>query len=325
MRAMICNQYGIEFPLSLTEIPEPEPGRGQVKIRVRAAGVSFADTLMMQNRHQNKHQLPFAPGMEVAGEIVATGGDVTGLNIGQRVMALVYDGGYADYAIAEKADVFPLPGALDDASAVALGSTYLTSHASLRWTAQVTAGETVLILGASGGVGLAAVEICKEIGARVIACASSTEKLAIARKHGADSIINYAEEEIKDRVAALKPEGVDVIFDPVGGDLADAALSALDWGGRYLIIGFAAGKIPAFPANRLLVKNRAVLGFVLMYFRRRQIEQLHASWKELLDWFLDGRIRPHIFHTLPLDQANRAIEMVHGRSVIGKIVLSVAK
>ena len=322
MRAVVCAAFGDPEGLALGELPEPVPGEGEVLIEVGAAGVSFADTLMIRDLHQNKHDLPFAPGMEVAGRIVAAGPGVDGVAVGDRAMALVYDGGYAARVKAKASEIYPIQdNRVTDAMAAALCSVYLTAHPALAHEARLQAGETLLVLGAAGGVGLAAVEVAKAMGARVIAAAGGPEKTAMAAAHGADAVIDYRSADLRAEALRLSDGGVDVVFDPVAGDLYEPSFRALDWGGRYLTIGYAGGAIPKIPANLLLVKNRAALGFALMHYRRNRAGLLRQSAETLLGWAAEGVIRPEVAAELPLDEAATAMRAIMDRKAIGKYVL----
>ena len=324
MRAIVCAAFGEPETLTVGDLPAPAAGAGEVLIDVTAAGVSFADTLMIRDMHQNKHPLPFAPGMEVAGRIAATGAGVTDFKPGDRVMALVYDGGYATQAKAAATETFPLPEGVSDAAAAALCSVYLTAHCALAFEARLQPGETLLVLGAAGGVGLAAVEVGKALGATVIAAAGGAEKTAVATAHGADAVIDYRTEDLRQRALDLSGAGVDVVFDPVAGDYYEPSFRALDWGGRYLTIGYAGGAIPKIPANLLLVKNRAALGFALMHYRRRHTALLRQSADTLLAWAAAGVVRPRIAADMPLADAPTAMGAVMDRKAIGKYVLTVS-
>lgn len=323
MRAIVCAEFGPPERLTLGELPEPVPEAGEVLIDVAAAGVSFADTLMIRDLHQNKHALPFAPGMEVAGRVAAVGAGVAGLRVGDRAMALVYDGGYAARAKALATETFPVPDGVTDVAAAALCSVYLTAHCALAFEARLAAGETLLVLGAAGGVGLAAVQVGKALGAKVIAAAGGAEKCAAATASGADAVVDYGAEDLRERALALSDGGVDVVFDPVAGDYYEPSFRALDWGGRYLTIGYAGGAIPKIPANLLLVKNRAALGFALMHYRRRRTDLLRRSAETLLDWTAAGAVRPHIAAELPLGEAGAAMRALMDRKAIGKYVLGI--
>ncbi len=323
MRAVVCSEFGEPEKLNVGELAVPLPGPGEILINVAAAAISFADTLMIRDMHQNKHDLPFAPGMEVAGTIAALGSDIAGFSVGQRVMALVYDGGYAEQAKALAIETFAMPEGVCYASAAALCSVYLTAHCALAFDARLAAGETLLVLGAAGGVGLAAVEVGKALGAKVIAAAGGPEKAAAATAHGADRVIDYRSEDLRARAIELSNGGVDVVFDPVAGDYYEPSFRSLDWGGRYLTIGFAGGAIPKIPANLLLVKNRAALGFALMHYRRHKHDLLQQSGATLLNWAAEGVINPHICETTGLEGAPEAMRAVMDRKAIGKYVLTV--
>ena len=324
MRALICREFGPPEGLSLGELPAPRPGKGEVLIAVAAAGVSFADTLMIRDLHQNKHALPFAAGMEVGGQIMARGDGVKGLSVGDRVMALVYDGGYAEQAVAPAAETFRIPDSMPEATAAAMCGAYLTSHGALVWQARTQPGETVLVLGAAGGVGLAAVEVAKALGATVIAAASCDEKLAAAKAHGADHGINYAKEDLRSAALTLtRGNGVDVAYDPVAGDLYEPAFRSLGWGGRYLTIGYAGGAIPKIPANQLLVKNRSALGFALFYYRKRRPDLLAKSAADLMRWFEEGKLDPEISARFTLADGATALRRIMDREAVGRLVIEI--
>lgn len=321
MLALVCSGWGGPETLQLADLPDPQPGPGQVLLRVSAAALNYADLIMIRGHYQTRPAFPFAPGLEAAGEVVACGAGVDGIAPGQRVMALLDHSGFAEFAIADADVCFPVPDGMSDEIAAAFLIAYASSHVALRWQARLEGGETLLVLGAAGGVGLTAVEIGKAMGARVIAAASSGEKLELARRHGADELINYADRPLKETVLELtEAAGADVCFDPVGGDLFDGALSALGWGGRYLHVGFVGG-VPQVPANRLLVKHRSAMGSSLRYFRQRRPEQLRASVAELLAWWGDGLLRPEISAVYGLDAAAEAMTALAARKVAGKIVV----
>ena len=262
-----------------------------------------------------------SPGLETAGVVAACGQQVTRLKPGDRVMAILAYGGLAEMAVAPEAETFPIPAVMSFEEAGAFPVAYISSHVAIRWQGHLEPGETMLVLGAAGGVGLTAVEIGKAMGARVIAAASTAEKLAVARERGADDLVNYSTEKLTDRVMALTDgKGADVCFDPVGGDLFDAALSALGWGGRILIVGFVGG-VQQIPANRLLVKNRAALGTSLRYFRWYAPDKLRRSVEELLGWYEEGKLKPCISHRLPLEKSVEAIRLLTDRRAYGKIVV----
>jgi NADPH2:quinone reductase len=321
MRALICRQWGDIDGLELGEMPVPQPAADEVLIRVKATAVNYADAIMVAGKYQTRPPLPFSPGLETAGIVEACGRDVSGFKPGDRVMAILAYGGLAEYAVAPAAETFRIPEGMDWVEAGAFPVAYISSHVAIRWQGRLEPGETMLVLGAAGGVGLTAVEIGKAMGARVIAAASTAEKLAVAVEHGADATINYATEKLTERVMALSADkGVDVCFDPVGGDLFDAALSSLAWGGRILLVGFVGG-IPQIPANRLLVKHRAALGSSLRYFRWHAPDKLRRSVDELLQWHGEGKLKPCITHRFPLADSVAALRLLTGRQAFGKIVV----
>ena len=323
MRAVLCHAWGEVEDLRLGDAPPPIPADGEVVLAVRAAGINYADALMVAGRYQTKPPLPFSPGLEAAGIVAACGDGVTRFRPGDRVMAILAHGGLAELAVAPEAETFPIPDRMSFEEAGAFPIAYISSHVALRWQARLQPGETLLVLGAAGGVGLTAVEIGKAMGARVIAAASTAEKLAVAGERGADELVNYATEKLTDRVMTLTDgKGADVCFDPVGGDLFDAALSSLGWGGRILLIGFVAG-VPQIPANRLLVKHRAALGSSLRYFRWHAPDKLVRSVEELVQWYGEGRLRPLVTHRLPLERSVEAIRLLTDRKAHGKVVVVV--
>jgi NADPH2:quinone reductase len=294
-----------------------------VLIDVEATPVNFADTIMVRGQYQTKPDFPFSPGLETAGVVARCGAGVSGLRPGARVMAILAYGGMAEQAVARAEEVWPIPEGMGFEEASVFPLSYLSSHVALRWQGRLEAGETLLVLGAAGGVGLAAVEIGKAMGARVIAAASSEERLTAARSHGADETIDYRAAGLKAQVEALTGgRGVDLCFDPVGGSLFDAALSSLAWGGRILLVGFVGG-IPQIPANRLLVKHRAALGSSLRYFRVHAPDRLQRSMAELLAWYGEGRLKPLISARYPLEGAVEALESLTDRRAIGKVVVCV--
>ena len=323
MRAVLCHAWGAVEGLQLGDAPPPIPAGGEVVIGVRAVGINYADAIMVAGRYQTKPPLPFSPGLEAAGIVAACGDRVTRFKPGDRVMALLAHGGLAELAVAPEAETFAIPDGMSFEEAGAFPVAYISSHVALRWQARLEPGETLLVLGAAGGVGLTAVEIGKAMGARVIAAASTAEKLAVAQERGADDVVNYAAEKLTDRVMALTDgKGADVCFDPVGGDLFDSALSSLGWGGRILLIGFVAG-VPQIPANRLLVKHRAALGSSLRYFRWHAPAKLLRSVEELVQWYGEGKLRPLVTHRLPLERSVEAIRLLMDRKAHGKVVVVV--
>jgi len=322
MRAMLCHAWGPVENLKLGDAAAPVPADGEVAIAVKAVGINYADAIMVAGNYQTKPPLPFSPGLEAAGIVAACGARVTRFKPGDRVMAILAHGGLAELAVAPEAETFAIPGRMSFEDAGAFPVAYISSHVALRWQGRLEPAETLLVLGAAGGVGLTAVEIGKAMGARVIAAASTPEKLAVARERGADDVVNYSTENLTDRVMALTDgKGADVCFDPVGGDLFDAALSSLGWGGRILLIGFVAG-VPQIPANRLLVKHRAALGSSLRYFRWHEPDKLRRSVEELVQWYGEGKLRPLVTHRLPLEQSVEAIRLLTDRKAHGKVVVT---
>jgi NADPH:quinone reductase len=321
MRAVMCRMWGDVENLTVEDVAPPTVGPGEVLIHVKATAVNYADALMVAGRYQTRPPLPFSPGLETAGVVTRSGDGVTRLRQGDRVMAILPYGGLAEMALAPEAETFAIPEGMSFEEAGAFPVAYISSHVAIRWQGRLEAGETLLVLGAAGGVGLTAVEIGKAMGARVIAAASTAEKLGVARDRGADALVNYAAENLAERVMALTNDrGADVCFDPVGGDLFDAALSALGWGGRILLVGFVGG-VQQIAANRLLVKNRAALGCSLRYFRWHAPDKLRQSVDELLGWYAAGKLRPCVTHRLPLERSAEAIRLLTDRRAHGKVVV----
>ena len=321
MRAVICHAWGPVESLKVEEVAAPVPAADEVLIDVRATSVNYADSIMVAGKYQTRPPFPFSPGLETAGVVEACGAGVTRFRPGDRVMATLGWGGLAERAVAKESETFPIPDGMSFEEAGAFPIAYISSDVAIRWQGRLEAGETLLVLGAAGGVGLTAVEIGRAMGARVIAGASTAEKLAVAKAHGADDLVNYATEKLTERVMALTGEkGADVCFDPIGGELADAALSALGWGGRMLLVGFVGG-VQQIPANRLLVKNRAALGCSLRYYRNQAPDKLRRSVEALLAWYREGRLRPLVSHRLPLERTVEAIKLLTDRKALGKIVV----
>ncbi|HMA49215.1 MAG TPA: NADPH:quinone oxidoreductase family protein, partial [Magnetospirillaceae bacterium] len=287
-------------------------------------GLNFADTLMLSGRYQERQQPPFAPGMEVAGRVAEIGAGVEGLKPGDRVMAAVGAGGYAEQVVAAAPDVIRIPDEMDFVTAAGFPIAYGTSHHALTARAGLKSGEVLLVHGAAGGVGLTAVEIGHALGATVIATAGNAEKLEVARAHGADHLINYREEDVKTKVRAFTGgRGVDVVYDPVGGEVFQTSLRCTAPEGRLLVIGFASGEVPQIPANLLLVKNLTVIGYDWGAYRRRRADDLRAGFMELLGWYRDGRIKPKISATFPLEGANEGLDLLRRRGSTGKVVLKI--
>jgi len=321
MRAVICRAWGAVEDLTIEDVPAPAPAADEVLIDVRVTSVNYADSLMVAGKYQTRPSFPFSPGLETAGVVARCGADVTRFKPGDRVMATLSWGGLAEQAVAKEGETFAIPDGMSFEEAGAFPIAYISSDVAIRWQGRLEASETLLVLGAAGGVGLTAVEIGKAMGARVIAGASTPEKLAVAREHGADGLVNYATENLTERVMALtEDKGADVCFDPVGGELADAALSALGWGGRMLLVGFVGG-VQQIPANRLLVKNRSALGCSLRYYRWHAPDKLRRSVEALLAWYREGKLKPCISHRLPLEKTVEAITLLTARKAHGKVVV----
>ncbi|MBT4046210.1 MAG: NADPH:quinone oxidoreductase family protein [Rhodospirillaceae bacterium] len=324
MRALICRAWGEIDTLEMGEMVPPVPGPGQVLIDVVATSANFADTIMVAGRYQTKPEFPFAPGLEGAGRVAAVGSGVTNVKPGDMVMAKLEHGGFAEQAVASATETWPLFAGMNCADGAAFLVAYLSAHLALRWQGRLEAGETLLVLGAAGGSGLAAVEIGKAMGATVIAGASSDERLAAVREHGADHVVNYSTEDLKGRVLEMTGgEGADVCFDPVGGDLFDGALSSLGWGGRFVHFGFVGG-VPQVPANRLLVKHRSAVGSSYRYFTKYKPDLLARSMVELGDFYSQGHLHPIITHRRPLEDGVDALRLLTERKAFGKVIVDVA-
>jgi NADPH2:quinone reductase len=322
MKAMVVARWGEPSDLEYVDLPDPEPGSGQVLVEIRAIGCNFPDILMVQGKYQVKPPLPFAPGHEVAGTVRSVGAQVNALRPGQRVIANLEWGGYAERAVTEARRVHPIPDAMPWDQAAAFFVVYQTGYSALVRRAALRPGEWLLVHGAAGGVGLAAVQLGKALGARVIAAAGTPEKLAVARQSGADVLVNYRTEDWIERVKAVTGgEGADVIYDPVGGDLFDGSTKCIAFEGRLLTIGFAGGRIPMVAVNRLLLKNISVVGVHWGYYQRRG-SPLVQEWTEAL-WKLyeEGRLRPVIYRTYPLREAATALGALASRESYGKVVL----
>jgi NADPH2:quinone reductase len=322
MKAIVCKTLGPPESLVYEDVAVRAPGKSEVRIAVKAAGVNFPDTLIIQGKYQLKAEPPFTPGGEVAGEVIECGEKVKHVRPGDAVAALLPTGGYAEEAIASGDAVIPLPRGMDLNDAAGFPFVYGTTLHALKQRGQLKAGETLLVLGAAGGVGLAAVQVGKLMGARVIAAASSADKLAICKAQGADELVNYSTESLKEAVKKLtKGQGADVIYDPVGGDLAQDCFSCINWNGRYLVIGFAAGKIPEVALNRLLLKGAAAVGVFWGAFVAREPKVNWENFQQLFAWYTEGKLKPHISKAYPLAQASVALRDMLERKVTGKILL----
>jgi NADPH2:quinone reductase len=306
------------------ELPSPRPGAGEILVGVKACGLNFADTLMIQGKYQERPEFPFSPGLEVSGEVLEAGSGVDDFVPGDRVIALCGHGGLAEQVVLPAANAARLPQAMDFVSAAGFAVVYGTAHVGLAHRARLQPGEVLLVHGAAGGVGLAAVQVGRQMGATVIATASSEEKLAVARSHGAEHGINYGQDSFREQVKALTDgRGADVIFDPVGGEVFDQSLRCINWEGRILVIGFASGTIPALPVNLTLVKNISVVGVYWGAYRKRNPALLQQSWQQLLDWYAQGALTPLISATYPLEQAPAGLASIIERRATGKVVVTV--
>ena len=322
MHAWLCeNPIGVDA-LVWKELPTPEPKAGEVRIAIRSASLNFPDLLIVQNKYQMKPPLPFVPGSEYAGVVEAVGDGVTHVKVGDAVAAFGGTGGFGTHAVVSAALVMPLPAgfAFDDASAFIL--TYATTHHALLDRAALKAGETVLVLGAAGGVGTAAIQIAKAVGARVIAAASSDEKCELCKQLGADATINYGSANLRDEIKRLTDgKGPDVVYDPVGGDLAEPVFRSIGWRGRYLVVGFAQGGIPALPWNLALLKGASIVGVFWGDFARREPKANAKALAELAQWYAQGKVKPVIDQRLPMIELPKAFAHMGSRKVRGKLVM----
>ncbi|MCS5687262.1 MAG: NADPH:quinone oxidoreductase family protein [Acidimicrobiales bacterium] len=322
MRAVVCSQFGPPEDLSVVELADPDPGPGEVLIQVEAASVTFPDTLMLEDKYQFKADLPYVPGGEVAGTVAALGDDVDTVDVGSRVLCpLGSTGGYAELAVAQASAVRLLPDEVEFADSTGLLYAHGTTYYGLKHRGSLQEGETLLVLGAGGHVGLSAVELGKLMGARVIAAASTEEKLDLCRERGADETINYSDENLKERSKELTGgAGVDVVYDVVGGDYAEQALRAIGWSGRFLVIGFTAG-IPSIPLNLTLLKSCQIVGVFYGAMTAREPDLANEIAEDLLTWVANGRLRPHISARYGLDGASEALRSLIDRKAIGKVVI----
>jgi NADPH2:quinone reductase len=324
MNAIVCSSFGLPESLALQQVADPAIDEKQVLIRVEACGVNFPDVLIIQNKYQFKPALPFSPGGEVCGVVEQAGSEVKHVKPGDRVVALCGWGGCAEKVAVPGGRAFKIPPQLDALAGATTLYTYGTSYHALKDRALLQPGETLLVLGAAGGVGLAAVELGKLMGATVIAAASSGTKLAACKAKGADHLIDYSAEDLRARLKQITGDkGVDVVYDPVGGKYADPALRSMAWKGRYLVVGFTSGEIQQFPANLPLLKGAAVVGVFWGNFAEREPQQNQRNTAELVTWLLEGKIRQHIHNIYPLAQAPRALRDMMDRKVVGKAVIRV--
>ena len=324
MKAVLCKSFGAPDQLTVEDVESPPVKAGEVKITVRACGVNFPDALMVQGLYQLKPPFPFSPGLEVAGDISEVGVGVNGDRVGQRIMATMMVGGFAEEVVVPQASTLPMPDNMPYEIGAGFPLVYGTAHVALARRGRLKTGETLLVLGAAGGVGLAAVELGNLMGARVIAAASSAEKLDLARSRGASDTINYSSEDLRERMKLLThDQGADVIFDPVGGDIFDQAVRRIAWEGRYLVIGFASGRIPTLPANIALLKNASLVGLFWGAYLLQDPAVIQRSFQQLLTWYSEGRLRPHVHRTYDLKDAPKALEDLINRRAMGKLVLTV--
>jgi NADPH2:quinone reductase len=323
MKAIMCRAHGDLSVLKLEEIADPVAGPGQALVRIRACGINFADSIMTAGKYQNQPELPFTPGSEIAGDILALGAGVEGFSVGDRVMGLPGRGGYAELAAVNADRLTRLPDGLSYEQAASFAVTYGTSHVALLHRARLEAGETLLVHGAAGGVGLTAVEIGRIVGARIIATAGGPEKLAIARGAGAHETIDTLSEDIRERVKELTGgRGADVVYDPIGGDVFDASLRCVAFEGRILVIGFAGGRVPQIPANHVMVKNVDIIGVNRPSYDTLAPEVSRRSQEQLLGWLAEGKLHPLVSRTFPLERAVEALDSVVTRKSTGKVVIT---
>lgn len=322
MHAWLCeNPTGVEA-LNWRELPTPSPKAGEVLVAIQAASLNFPDLLIVQNKYQIKPPLPFVPGAEFAGTVLALGEGVKHLQVGQGVACLAGTGGFSTHTLAPAALCMPLPSSFPMVDAAAFIMTYATSHHALVDRGQLKSGETVLVLGAAGGVGTAAIQIAKAMGARVIAAASSADKCSLCSALGADATINYSMENLREKLKEITDgKGPDVIYDPVGGDISEQAFRSIAWRGRYLVVGFAAGPIPALPFNLALLKGASIVGVFWGEFAKREPQANAAMMKELAQWYAQGKIKPAIDRTVPMSDIKAAYAYMGTRQVMGKLVL----
>jgi NADPH2:quinone reductase len=323
MRALVCRRYGPPEDLEVAELPDPEPGPSEVLVGVRVAAVNFPDILLVANSYQVPVPLPFVPGSELAGEVLAVGAGVTDLKEGDRVFGTAITGAFAERAVLAAGQLTKMPGGTGFGEAAAFGVTYRTAYHSLRSVAEVKAGDWVVVLGAAGGVGLAAADVARQLGARVVAAASGPEKLAVCAEHGADHVIDYTREDLKARIRELTGGGAHVVIDPVGGDIAEQALRSVRWGGVFLTLGFASGTIPRIPLNLVLLKGVTIKGFELRTFGDHQPEQQARDVEELLGLFAAGRLTPYIGARFRLADGAAALRHIADRRALGKVVIDI--
>lgn len=324
MKAIVCERHGPPSNLVLKELPTLIPAPDEVIVSIKACSINFPDTLIIQGKYQFQPDLPFIPGSDISGIIKVVGSKVTKYQAGDEVFGMIRHGGFAEEICVNVEQLFPKQAEMDFPTAASFIYAYGTAYHALKQRAQLQAGETLAILGASGGVGMAALELGKALGARVIACASTDEKLALCKKKGADVIINYNKENLKERIKEMtKRKGADVVYDPVGGNYSEQALRATRWGGRFLVIGFAAGKIPEIPLNLALLKGCAIVGVFWGRFTKEETSTHIENTKELMQLYQQGKLKPHIDKLYPLAETPLALEAMMNRQVKGKVVIKI--
>ncbi len=326
MKALIVREHGPLENLRLEDVPDPAPGAGEVLLDVHAASVNFPDLLVIGGTYQTLPPRPFSPGKDMAGVVTAVGAGVTTCKPGDRIAAQIEYGAYAQRCVVPQQNCYPMPDAMSYADAAAMGIAWPTAHFALIERGQYQPGEIVLINGAAGGVGIATIQIAKALGATVVASVGSAEKAALAKQHGADHVVRTDVPNLRDAfrdqvLAAVGKRGVDIIVDPVGGDVFDASLRVIAWSGRLIVVGFASGRIPEIKAGHLLVKNIAVLGLQYSAYRDRQPGKVQRVQRELFDWYVAGKIKPHVMAAYPLAQYREALRVVRDREVVGKMVI----
>jgi NADPH2:quinone reductase len=321
VRAARCHEYGPPESIVVEEVPDPTPEAGQVVVDIHAASVNFPDVLIMADKYQISFPLPLTPGSEFAGVVRSVADDVSDLAVGDRVFGSTFAGGFAEQTAVAATSLERIPDDVGYAEAAAFGVVYATAYHALRSIADVQAGEWVVVLGAAGGVGLAAVDVARHFGARVLAAASTDEKLAQCREMGAVATVNYETEDLKERIKELTGGGADVILDPVGGPYSEPALRAITWGGRYVVLGFASGEIPRIPLNLVLLKGPIVRGFEFLGFGKHQPDDLARDRREMYDLLASGGLRPHVSEVFALDQVADALRAVAERKAVGKVIV----
>lgn len=323
MKAVLCKEFGTPDKLVVEEVESPNVTGGEVRIRVRACGVNFPDVLMIQGLYQMKPPFPFSPGLEVSGDVIEVGADVDNVKVGDRVIGTMMYGGFAEEVVIPAVMALPMPDSMSYEHGAGFPLVYGTSHVALAHRGKLQAGETLLVLGAAGGVGLTAVELGKLMGAKVIAAASTPEKLTLTQTYGADEIIQYTTENLRDRVKELtNGQGANVIYDPVGGDMFDMAVRRIAWEGRYLVIGFASGRIPELPANIPLLKNSSIVGVFWGAYLMNDPSVIMKSFQQLLGWYAEGKLKPHIHKTFSMENASSALLELMERRAMGKVLVT---